>query len=173
MQCRNTADTYGQVSILLHWLIAILVICMLIAGFVMEMDFMEDSDLGQTIKFYHVSTGFLILALMCLRLAWSLIGSLPDAAKGLSPLEAKTSKSVHWLLYALLIIMPISGYVMSASGGKEGEPLRILPFFKPEMVPNLIGRNHDLHEFGETVHLVLAWIIIVVVTLHIAAAIKH
>ncbi|MBL6935695.1 MAG: cytochrome b [Alphaproteobacteria bacterium] len=174
MQCHNTKDAYGKMSIALHWLIALLVLGMLAVGYVMEFALPEGSDdIEDVMKFYHVSTGFLVLGLMTFRLIWVHVSGLPDPAPDLEGWEAKVSKAVHWGLYALLIAMPLTGYVMSASGGKEGEPERILPFFTPGVVPNIVGRDHDLHEFMEDVHLYLSFVVLAVVAAHIGAALKH
>ena len=174
MQCCNTKDSYGRMSIALHWVIALLVMGMLVVGYVMVFALPEGSDdIEDIMKFYHASTGLLVLGLMILRLVWSLGFGLPDPAPDLERWEAKASKAVHWGLYVLLMAMPITGYVMAASGGKEGEPERILPFFAPEMVPNLVDRDQDLSELTEDIHLYLSFVIVAVVAVHMGAALKH
>src|SRR3990167_4733132 len=94
----NTTDTYGSVSKFLHWIIALLVICMLAFGFFMDDIPKEYKGLVYNI---HKLTGLAILLLMLLRVLWGLMNARPISL-GTHILERWVERTVHLALYVIV-----------------------------------------------------------------------
>jgi len=161
---RNTADRFGSVSKFLHWVIALLVVVMLIAGYFMT-DIANDALKGQVINL-HKLTGITILFLMIIRLLWALANPKPRLPKGTPWFEHWLEWAGHFTLYALIIAQPITGWVGSVAGGHiphAGSVMLNLPLSQNK---SLAGDSFQLHD-------ILAIAIIVVVSLHVLAALYH
>lgn len=158
--------SYGVVSKTLHWLTAVLVISMLIGGFFMG-DF--DKSLKPTIYMLHKSFGLLILGLFVFRLIWNITTGVPDYEATVNRIEQKISTAGHHILYLLLFIMPVTGLFMSIASKRY-------PTFFDLFTVGAIPGIPQTESFAETMngaHEVIAWVFIVFVLLHIAAALKH
>ena len=163
---------YTLLHRLLHWAIALLVLCSLIAGAFLW--FYGFSGLKDTfglpatnaIYKYHKTAGVLILALMLLRLGLRLGAGVPAPLASLTPVERSLSLAVHWLLYATLIGMAVTGWLATAAGGFPVE------FFDMKL-PGLIGKDQALSETLYLVHGLLGLTILALAALHIAGALRH
>ena len=165
MAIKNTPDRYGTVARYLHWSIAVGVAIMLIIGFFHG--YITDKALRSTFMRFHMSLGILILVLMLARLLWALTNHKPQPLPNIPRWQQIASKAAHGLLYVLLILMPISGWVMvNAHGGSPG-------FFGLFNLPTIAPANKAFGSFMSDVHSFLAWAIIVVVAVHLIAIIKH
>jgi len=165
MPIKNTPDRYGIVARYLHWLIVIGITIMLIIGFFH--DYIGDKALRSTFMRFHMSLGILILVLMVLRLLWALTSHKPQPLPNIPRWQQIASKAAHGLLYAVLILMPISGWVMVNAHG--GSPV----FFGLFKLPAIVPANKAFASFMSDVHSFLAWTIIVLVAIHLIAIIKH
>ncbi len=161
---QNSDQHYGSISKFLHWLIAVLVFCMLIAGYFMGD--ISNKTLHSQIVLAHKLTGLLILALIVLRLVWTLINPKPRLPLETPAWQTFATWLVHSLFYVFLILMPLSGWVMSVAAGKppklDGVSLS-LPIAKNKPLSNTA---YDLHSW-------LAIVIIALISLHVLAAIYH
>ncbi len=165
MPLKNTKEQWGSVSKTLHWVIVVLFLAMAWIGLTMG-DMRNGPDKVATYAL-HKSIGITILVLMLLRLAWRLYAGAPDPVPGTPRWQERIATLTHWALYALLIAMPISGWVMNSAAGF---PLQWFGLFN---LPAIAGKDHNLHELAEGVHEQLFWILVVVATLHAAAAFYH
>ncbi|NKB47214.1 MAG: cytochrome b [Legionellales bacterium] len=166
MNLRNTLDRYGSISQGFHWLVAFLVIGMLIGGFFMG-SIANDAVRAQ-VYMLHKSTGLVVLFLMGLRILW-VLGNVKPTTPPNTPLwERIAEHSVHGLLYLTLLGMPLSGWIMSTAANKSPTLYQwfTLPF------PG-IPVSETLAKIANSIHLTLAWIVIGLLIIHIAAAIKH
>lgn len=163
MSIMNTSTSYGSVSKFFHWLIAILVIGMLCIGYLMG--YIKDDVTFGTVISVHKITGLFILVLIILRLIWTLFNPKP-ALPSLSPLERFAAKSVHFLFYIILIVMPVAGWIMSVASGH-------VPHLFSWAINLPIEKSKPTAELWESVHNTLAIVIIVFVSLHILAALYH
>ncbi len=118
---------------MLHWTVAALVVTTVPIGITMYA--ISEGHLQDVLYVVHESIGLSILALMLARLGWRLAKGAPAPSAALSPLEVKASRWVHWLLYAVLLAMPVSGYVFVVAGGY---PLTYLDLFE---VPRLLAKH--------------------------------
>jgi cytochrome b561 len=149
----------------LHWLIALLVIVMLCVGFLL--DSLPDGY-QSTAYMLHKSTGITILFLMIIRFIWVHISGRPPLPETMKSWEKLLSRFVQYSFYALLILMPLSGWILSVAAD------RIPVFFNLFKAPlPWITPDKSLADFMGETHEVIAWIIIVFLTLHILGALKH
>ena len=158
---RNSVDGYGGVTRALHWLMAALVIGVMILGLVVEE--MPKGQARTGLMNWHQSFGTMVLVLVVLRLAWRLVNPVPRPIG--SPLTQRLASLMHWLLYALVIIQPLSGLVQVQAAGHS------LALFGTLELPRLIAENKPLKEFLEEVHETV-WILIALAACP-AAALKH
>jgi cytochrome b561 len=165
MQLRNDEQRYGAFAQSLHWLIAGLVVALVALGWIME-----DLPLGpDKIKVFnlHKSIGVTVLALMLLRLAWRLVSPPPPLPSSMGGLERLAAKLSHWALYLLLFTQPIIGLLHS---GAANFPVVVFGFFS---LPALGSPDEALKRQLEGLHGLVAWAILALVALHVAAALRH
>ncbi|MFZ3185488.1 MAG: cytochrome b [Pseudomonas sp.] len=163
---RNTQDTYGSVSRALHWLMALLIIGMLLVGFVM-VEFGRDDPLRPLLYSLHKSTGTLLLVLIGVRLLWAWLNQKPRPL-GDKMLPNHVARLVHIGLYLLMIGLPLSGYLLVASG-TSSKPFEFFGLFAlPKVTP-----SNWLHETAEELHGDLPWFAVALIGLHIAGGLKR
>ncbi|MEM9670029.1 MAG: cytochrome b/b6 domain-containing protein [Pseudomonadota bacterium] len=164
---------YTGVAIALHWLLAVALGGMIAIG-----KNMYDAE-GRPIEWLyqlHKSVGITILILVIARLSWRHLNPPPELPEGMTPLEEKAAHWVHIGLYALMILLPLSGWVMVSVSpfaiatvlyGTVGWPH--LPF-----LPQLAFETREaIYPNMEEIHAILSWILIALFIFHVAGAIKH
>lgn len=165
MQLRNTMEKYGIITRTLHWLTALMIIGLLCIG--LSFGFMANGP-SHNLIFIHKSTGVTLLILMIIRAAWRLIDPAPPLPTYLNRWESITAKIVHFLLYLLPIIMPITGIIMSLSAGYT------VPFWSFGTIHwSFIPKNPILTHLMHECHEYIAIAIIALIALHTAGALKH
>lgn len=182
----NTVQRYTKTAIVLHWLIGLLIIAMLALGLWMH-ELPKEAPKTATFDLFnwglytvtmpepvsvrtfyfnlHKSIGITVMVLILLRIFWRLTHvapAFPDTMKGW---EKKLADLGHKALYLMMVVLPLSGFIMSVYS-KWG----ILWFGMP-LVKGL--DNPALRDFFKEVHEISAWVIIVLIVLHVAAALKH
>jgi len=165
MLIMNSSSRYGLVAIILHWLMAILIIGMLIAGL-----YMVRLPISlQKLRWYgwHKEFGTLILMLVCLRLGWRFGNTSPVLPPTLAWFQRTAAHAVHYALYGLMILMPLTGWMMSSAAGLP------VSFFGLFVMPDLIGPNDHLKDLLKVVHEWLGYGLIAVICMHAAAALQH
>ncbi len=165
MPSSNPPVRYGAVAQLLHWLVAALILSVFAVGF-----YMVDLRMSPTklkLFSYHKWIGVTIFAFAVLRLAWRFYRPPPPLPLGMPRWQLLASTITHHLLYLLIFAVPLSGWLMSSAKGFQTVYFAVLP------IPDLIGKNADLGKTLETVHWALNKLLLLTVTVHIAAALKH
>ncbi len=161
-------------AILLHWLMAVLIIGNLVLGILLE-DIPDD----QKFQFYqlHKSLGISVLVLTVLRIVWRFMHPAPALPSSLKAWEAWAVKITHSLFYVLMAAIPFSGWALVSASPKNIPtilfgviPLPKLPFF--DGVVDVEARKELSHSIGE-VHELLAYTLLILLALHVAAAIRH
>lgn len=154
---------YSRGAMWFHWTIAALILANIVLGLFHE-DFAKDTR--ATMMFAHKSIGLTVLALSLARLAWRLTHRPPPFDPALRRWEAALAKSVHWLFYFLMIAMPLTGWLLTSSGGRTTSWFGLFDIGPLPIGKGTRGLWHELHEmFG--------WSLIVLVLLHVAGALKH
>ncbi len=165
MDIRNNTDRYGVIAKLFHWVVALLIIGLLVAGF--SLSFIDDKALRSQVIFLHKSFGLLLIMMVVLRLLWRWLNPPPTFPASMPKWRATAAHSSHYTLYGLMVLMPLSGIIMSTL---YGYPPSLFGLFS---LPQFISVNKNLAQTFGTVHLILAWSIIAVVSVHIFAALEH
>jgi len=206
---------YTRVAIVLHWAIATCIVFNLSIGFFMES---WPLPIRFTALMLHVSSGLTVLALTVARVVWRLLNEPPPYPAGMKPWERHTAHFAHFLLYAAMVLMPVTGWaILSAHappgsrgaaaefatppvslaglkpgvappGAMSGRPSGPPPILKvwnlvpmPMIAPiSAIGKEpggiaplHVLHEEFVAWHSVGGYLLLGLLVLHIAGALKH
>lgn len=165
MTLRNTTHRWGAVAQFLHWLIVVLIITqatLALMAYELPLGMKKLAMLAR-----HKSIGITILGLAILRLAWRWTNPTPPLPQTLKPYEAQLARLTHALLYLLLFVLPLSGWMMSSA---RGFPVSWFGFFQ---LPDLVPKSKPLYEALILTHRVLACLLGALATLHAAAALKH
>jgi cytochrome b561 len=156
-------ERYSSVAILFHWTIALLVIVNLIVGI--------GHERVPALRAWmpgHKAIGITVLALTLARLAWRLAHRPPALPASVPAGERRLAHAAHWTLYALMVLMPLSGWVMVS--GPEGR--RPLTWFGAFDIPYLpVGPAAS--DRAATAHGLLGWLMLALAVLHVAAALRH
>src|SRR5512139_1799414 len=166
MPWRNTAEAYGSFAKFLHWSIVLLIIPQYFLAEAGE-EAVKGSIEQAAIMGWHKSLGMLVLLLAVVRIAWKIINRPHPSPIGDVVWQRKAAAAGHGILYLLILLQPLSGWVMSSAGEY---PVSLFGWFA---FPAIVGPNHDLHEALEEVHEILFWATVVVAVVHIAAALFH
>lgn len=161
---KNSELNYGLVTRANHWLSAFIFIGLIALG--LYMSDLEKSPEKLELFDLHKSLGVGIFMLMMLRLVWLKVSPNPQQISK-AKFEHILGHAVKGILYLAMIIMPISGWVLSNAAGHE------VAFFNLFTLPNIVAENDSLHEFAEDFHGTTGQVMIAVILLHIAGALKH
>ena len=162
---KNTKNQYGTVSKVLHWGMAILIISMLACGLIMTD--LAASPLKWKIYMVHKSVGLVVLFLIIPRLVWRFINIVPELLTSLPATHRSLAKLSPYILYAMMIVMVLSGYIMSNMGGHA------ISFFDAYTLPHLFSKNQSLSAIAAKTHGIAAYCFIVILTTHVFAALYH
>lgn len=172
-QTGPVAGKYPPAMRAMHWLRALVLIGTLAVGLLMVN--LPDDLPTKFEQLYpnHKQFGLLalLLGLAQLMLRWrsQAQGRLPATAAGLKPWEGWLSHAVHRLLYVLMLAVPLMGYAMSSTFTQSDG----VPFFFFGHVPELLPKNDGWFEVFQWLHRVLAYLLLVLLVLHVAGAVKH
>ena len=159
-----SGERYSAQAMLLHWLHAALVISLLVIGLSMA-EMVPGAPRSAAIAL-HKSLGLCALALVLVRLAWRRHRAPPPPPDGLRAWERRVSSAVHRVLYVLLVLTPVAGY-LSASFTKY--PMR---FFGVPL-PAFGWPDATLNAVFNALHMCCAWSLLALVVGHVLAALHH
>ncbi|BCK86381.1 cytochrome b561 [Sideroxyarcus emersonii] len=165
MDWKNTASRYGALSIGIHWLMLLLFIAVYASIELREL-YPKGSDPREALKTWHAMLGMLVFVLIWLRLAARLSGPMPGIQPEPPSWQQITAKLLHLALYALMIVMPLTGWLLLSASGKP------VPFFGLEL-PALIGANKDIAKPLKEIHEFIGTAGYYLIGLHAAAALYH
>lgn len=161
---RNSALSWGRLSILLHWLTALLILGLATVGLIMTE--LPTSPMKMQIYALHKSFGLTVLGLTVIRLAWRLFSGVPEAMPA-SKAQLFVAKTVHALMYALLFAIPLSGWLYNSA---SGFPLRWFGIPLPKL---FTGFNPTIKELALFLHKNLFYALALLLLLHAGAALWH
>jgi cytochrome b561 len=156
---------YPSTSKLLHWLVAGSVLVMIPIGITMGR--VGQGTLQNTLFTLHKSFGIFILALMIARLINRIVVGAPAPAPGLARWQRAVSSATHGLLYVLLILQAIGGWLANSAYGAP------TPFFGLFELPNLMAKDQAFAEQVFSKHRIFGFVIAGLAAMHIAAALQH
>lgn len=168
-------SSYSAIAIALHWTIALLIVGNFIGGLVMG-DMLAPTatsaqkQLGFTIVQLHKSFGLTVLVLSLLRLLLRLVSGVPPLPAHMTPTEKLLAKLTHWGFYAIMILVPLSGWLM-VSASPLGFPTLWFGLFEWPHLP--VETSKATSGTASEVHEILAFTGAGLFVLHVAAALKH
>ena len=159
------ADRYTPTAIALHWLIFVLIAC----GFALAV-YMVDLPLSpQKLKYFswHKWIGVTIFMLALARVAWRLTHGAPALPPSMPAWQQRVAAATHVLLFVLIVVIPLTGWLYSSAAGMPTVYLGLL------QLPDLVARDKALADQLRLVHVSLNYIMLALVVVHAAAALKH
>ena len=156
---------YTTTAVLLHWLIAALLFVEFAHGWWMQEIPKQPPGIRADAFNLHKSVGLVLLALLLVRLGWRL-AHRPPALPPMPHWQRIAAKTNHVVLYAMMLAMPLSGYLGSVF---SGYPIKWFGW----TLPAWGWADQGLKTLMSTVHLATSWILLVATCLHIAGTIKH
>ncbi|CAM2153992.1 cytochrome b [Paraburkholderia tropica] len=160
---QNGNETYGLVARLLHWSIVVLVAAQFVVAWTMPDVHRDTQPVG--LIAWHLAIGTALIAAMAVRVVWRVTHRPPPGT--LPPLLATVSRSTHFLLYAALIAVPLLGWANASSRGWKETVFGALPL--PALVPTGSTAGHAMGD----IHGALAWALLVLIGVHVGAALFH
>jgi len=136
MPLKNTRDQWGSVSKSLHWLVVLLILLMAWIG--LRMGDMPNGPDKIASYALHKSVGISILALVLVRIGWRWYAGAPEGLPGTPRWQERIASLTHLALYALLLAMPLSGWILNSASGFP------LQWFGLVNLPAIAGKDHDL-----------------------------
>ena len=165
VEFKGSKSSWGLVAKLFHWLLAILLFWQVATG--ISLHNMEFSPLKMGFIITHKFFGTIVFTLVVLRLMWKYIFNTHPKYESIPLIHKLVSNLVHFVLYGLVIFIPIQGTYMT---WLEGGDVYLLGLIK---IPALVEENFFLYPQALTIHYYSALILIAVFSLHIAAALYH
>ena len=160
----ETRDRYNGAAIVLHWLTAVLIVANI--GLGLSMVPLPISPRKLQWYIWHKWIGITVFLLTCARLGWRRVRA-PPAPVAMPEWQRHAATVTHLLLYALLLLVPISGWLYSSATGVQVVYLGLIPL--PDLVPN----DKTWAAVLRATHLTLNFTLFALVCVHAAAAFKH
>lgn len=154
---------YGTTAKSLHWTIVALLVAQYSIGWLMPDVHRGPPGVPMT---WHISMGTLILALIVARFLWRLTHPV-DPESSLPPWQRITSEAVHWLLYLLVLLTTLSGWLFASARGWKVSWFFVVP------LPMLTSGNDSLVKALDGWHQNFMWALLVTAGLHVFAALVH
>ncbi|MFL6758884.1 cytochrome b [Sphingomonas sp.] len=158
---------YSNVAVTFHWLAVALVLFQIWLG--LSFADLAEGPQRANLFIWHRTVGAVILLLVLARLTYRLLNPPPPYPPELPRWERVAGTWNHRLFYLLLIAMPIGGFV-AVSGLTPRPTITLLGGIA---IPKLPGISKELGELAAAVHSAAAWLLIALIALHAAAALKH
>lgn len=157
---------YPALTRFLHWVVALMVLATMPIGVAMQQEGLARPT--QDLLFIlHKNGGVIILALVLVRIAWRMATPAPALPPQTPDWQKRMAKFVQTALYALLVVMAVSGYIRVRAGGFPVEMLDAIGF------PAFVPRSDALAETAQRIHALARFPLAALIVLHIAAGLKH
>ena len=161
----GAVQRYSPAMQALHWAVAVLMVCVLPLAWTM-VSLPRTAPNRELLYLLHKSVGITILALAAVRLIVRVSRPIPPEPAGTPRWMAVSAKASHWLLYAVLLAMPVSGYVLSTASGAG------VSYFGLFDLPSL-PKNPTVAATARSIHLSVQWAVYALIALHLAATAWH
>jgi len=162
----NSSESWGLVSIILHWVSAIVVVGLFALGlWMMSLDYY--SEWYRIAPDWHKSIGVIFIFIVVARLLWRVIGRTPKPLENHQRWEKISAHLAHFILYLLLISMLPTGYLIVTA---SGQGLEVFNWFT---LPSLVDDIDNLEDIAGLVHEWVAYTIMAIAALHALGALKH
>ena len=156
---------YTRTAKSLHWLMALIIIGLVPLGLYMHE--LPVSPRKLQLYSWHKWAGVTVFVLLLVRVAWRLTHRPPALPAASTALERLAAHAGHLGLYLLMLVTPVSGWLMSSAKGFQTVWFGVLP------IPDLVGKDKALGDTLAEVHEFLAWTLVALIVVHVVAALKH
>ncbi|WP_286262730.1 cytochrome b [Thalassotalea atypica] len=163
---KDSHNKYGLISKSIHWLSALVVFVLFGVGLWM-VELTYYSEWYKTAPHWHKSIGVLLLIATVIRFTWKMFSVSPQTIEAHSPKVQRSSAMVHYLLYLLMMLLMLSGYLISTADGRS---IEVFNWFELASLGELITDQEDV---AGLIHEYTAYCLIGLTALHALAAIKH
>ena len=171
----HLSERYTAVAILLHWLIALGILALIVIGLLMT-QFQSTIGPMETFSLFqlHKSIGITVLLLAVIRILWRFTHKPPALPADMKPVEKHAAHGLHWLLYILMLGLPLTGWaVVSSSPFNLPTVLyHLVPWPDLPVLPHLANKGAVSHVLA-WVHAYGAWTLIGLLVVHFAAVFRH
>lgn len=157
--------SYTRTAVALHAAMALLMVAGFSVG--LYMVGLPLSPLKLQLYSYHKWIGVTVAALLLPRIVWRIQHAPPPLPAAMPAWELSAAHANHLLLYLLMACVPLSGWLMSSAKGVTTVYLSLWP------LPDVVARNEALGLFLQALHSILNYALLGLVSLHVAAALKH
>jgi len=170
---RSTTAGFGHVAIVLHWMVALLVFIMLALGNIMGALASTD-PLRAILLDLHKIIGLTILALVLVRIVWRLANPVPMLPVSMQAWQRICARLSHYTLYALTVLIPLTGWAL-VSARVQTPKLMLFDTLPAPALPVLkyFDSGAEAVVLFWQVHDVLGGLLVLLVLIHIAAAMRH
>ncbi len=166
MHIKNSPSQYGLMTILLHWSMAVLIVGLFFLGdYMVDLTYYDPNY--RTFPALHKSIGFIVFTLLLLRILWHFNVGLPSPIASLKVWEIRASWVVHKILYILILLTTLSGYLISTA---KGQGIDIFGLFTLPALPFSIEQQEDI---AGDLHDTLAHALVFLALFHGIAGLKH
>jgi cytochrome b561 len=162
---KDSSNGFGLISILIHWISAVLILFLFGLGVYM-VDLTYYDDWYHEAPELHVSVGLVVLLLMIARILWRMANPNPVYLSA-TPAQQITARLVKIALYLFIVVVIASGYLITTAEGQAASMFDVLKF------PAIIQLNSTNVDLAGEIHEYLAWGIIALVVLHTIGALFH
>jgi len=165
---RNTSEAWGGLAKLFHWLSALLIL--FLVGYGWWMTHVPERAVRLAHYQWHSVIGWYVLLLIALRLAWRAFNPGPPPPAELPRWERMTARAAHWMLYALMFVVSISGWMVADTFRQpiEARLFGVVP------VPHLLDASHrSFRGIVEESHKACSYVLLGLVMIHVASALRH
>jgi cytochrome b561 len=161
---QDVTERYSGAAIALHWLTAVLIVANLSLG--LSMVALPISPRKLQWFLVHKWIGITVFLVTCARLAWRWYRPVPPPV-AMPDWQRRSAATAHALLYVLLLVIPISGWVYSSATGVQVVYLGLFP------LPDLVPKDKALAAMLRTTHVTLNFALFTLLCVHVAASLKH
>lgn len=163
---RTAADQrWSATAKWLHWIVAMLIAVQVVLGWMAATWRLSPTKLELFV--WHKSTGILVLLLVMLRLAWRLTHPVPALPAAMPRWERTAAAASHFLLYAAMLALPLSGWVVNSAAGVPFSIYWLVP------LPGIAPVDRHVADVAATAHFTLGILLVALVAIHVGAALRH
>ena len=156
---------YTTFAIALHWMVAALIFCAFPIG--LYMSDLKLSPLKLQLFSYHKWLGVTVFLIVMIRIVWRATHTPPALPDSIAAWQQRAAHGLHHLLYVLMFAIPVTGWLMSSAKGVPTVYLGWIP------LPDLLEKDKELGHLLENIHATLNYLMLALLVLHVAAALKH
>ena len=179
MSIRNTASDYGSIAKWFHWLTALLLLGSYISVYYGRWFTEEDTPENWIALQMHLSIGVTVAVVVVLRIIWRITNRVPNLEPG-TKLEHLAAHTGHYALYAIMIIMPVTGYMGTGADTEfffmfDIPKFESTPLFEPLVINGLEMTFKEFEKPVDFIHkdILGAWLVWLLILGHASAALYH